>query len=108
MHVSDEKTCAGYLELASARVRWFLSIDSSDVPEERLKTGQRTYRSLILNGEEVEFSEGFTDLHNEVYKRTLEGDGFGIEDAKPSIALAQQIRAKDPIGTQHYSHPFIK
>lgn len=108
VHVSDEKTCAGYLELASARVRWFLSIDSSDVPEERLKNGQRTYRSLILNGEEVEFSEGFTDLHNEVYKRTLAGDGFGIEDAKPSIALAQQIRTKDPIGTQHYSHPFLK
>ena len=89
-------------------MRWFLSIDSNDVPEGRLKAGQMTYRSLILNGEEVEFSEGFTDLHNEVYKRTLEGNGFGIEDAKPSIALAQKIRAQNPIGTQHYSHPLLK
>ena len=108
VHISDEKTCAGYLQLKSARVRWFLSIDSVDVPEERLNAGQRTYRSLVLDGEEVEFSEGFTDLHNEVYRRTLAGQGFGIEDAKPSIALAQQIRSMQPMGIQSHSHSFLK
>ena len=108
VHVADEKTCAGYLKLKSARIRWFLSIDSNDVPKERLNAGQRTYRSLVLDGEEVEFSEGFTDLHNEVYRRTLAGQGFGIEDAKPSITLAQQIRTMQPMGIQPHSHSFLK
>lgn len=108
VHINSDVRCAGYLKLASASVRWFLSIDQDDIPQERLTDGQRTYRSLTLDGEEVEFSEGFTDLHNELYRNTLIGKGFGIEDALPSIELVQQIRVAEPVGIQTNSHSFIK
>ena len=104
LHVSNHMKCAGYVELDSARVRWFLSIDSEDLPSERLSVGQRTFRSLVLDGQEVEFSEGFTDLHNEIYKRTIDGEGFGIEDTRPSIELVSTIRTLQPIGTNKNSH----
>ena len=82
----------GYLELENAKVNWFLSIDINDVPEIIKKTGSRTYRSLKIENIEIEFSEGFTDLHTVSYREILEGRGYGIEDARDSIELVHQIR----------------
>lgn len=90
------RTC-GYLELQRARVHWFLSIDRRDLPPE-LKPSQTTYRSIRIDGQQVEFSEGFTDLHTRVYEEVLAGRGFGIADAKPSIELTYQIRHSIPEG----------
>lgn len=86
----------GFLELERARVNWFLSIDINDVPEEARTKGARTYRSLKIENEEIEFSDGFTDLHTRSYKEILEGNGYGISDARPSIELVHQIRSQRP------------
>ena len=82
----------GRLRLAQANIEWFLSINFNDVPAEVRKSGKRTYRSLIMEGEQIEFSEGFTDLHNVSYASILEGKGFGLMDARPSIQLVHDIR----------------
>jgi UDP-N-acetyl-2-amino-2-deoxyglucuronate dehydrogenase len=110
LHVDhrDDHKISGYLELANANIRWFLSLDKSDIPEELRLNGQTTYRSIRLNGEEIEFSDGFTDLHTAVYRDILEGRGFGIEDARSSINLAYQIRNSKPGGTGEHSHPFLR
>jgi len=108
MHVSEATVAAGYLELERARVKWVLSTDRKLLPAEVLKSGQPTYRSITIDGEEVEFSGGFTDLHTEVYRRTLQGNGFGLEDARPSITLAHNIRVAAPTGLAAHSHPFLK
>lgn len=84
--------CSGYLELERARVRWQLSIDFNDIPEELKRAGKRTYRSLKIGGREIEFSDGFTDLHTLSYEHIISGQGFGLIDARPSIELAHKIR----------------
>lgn len=84
----------GTLSLKNADVDWFLSIDPRDLPEEALKNNKRTYRSIQIDGKEIEFTEGFTDLHTIVYKNILAGGGFGINDSRPSIELVQRIREK--------------
>jgi UDP-N-acetyl-2-amino-2-deoxyglucuronate dehydrogenase len=83
---------AGYIELERARVNWFLSINIDHIPEELRKEGKRTYRSLTIEGKELEFSEGFTDLHTASYQEILKGNGFGLTDAQPSIDLAHAVR----------------
>ena len=107
VHVSTPTTCAGYLELEKARVPWFLSIDINHIPPEVKAKGQRTYRSITLDGEEIEFSGGFTDLHTLVYQQTLAGQGFGLEEAKTAIQIVHEIRAAEVIGRQTQSHPFL-
>lgn len=97
VHLRTSTTVAGYMELERARVRWFLSIDASFLPKEALARGQRTYRSIRIEGEEVEFSEGFTDLHTEVYRKTLAGEGFGLEEARPGIEVAAQVRRAEVV-----------
>lgn len=87
---------AGELELANADVRWCLSVDRGDLPVEAQERGRTTYRSITIDGDEVEFSEGFTELHTEVYRRTLAGEGFGIADARPSVELVCSLRAARP------------
>ena len=87
-----DTVAAGYLELERARVRWFLSIDVNFVPEHLRAKGQRTYRSITVDGAEIEFSEGFTDLHTEVYRRTLDGHGFGLIDTLEAIKTVADIR----------------
>jgi len=82
----------GELELENANVNWFLSIDKNDLPQSAKNVGQPTYRSITIDGEEIEFSGGFTDLHTKVYQETLAGRGFTIEDARPAIELAHNIR----------------
>ena len=107
VHVSTPTTCAGYLELEKARVPWFLSIDINHIPAEVRTKGQRTFRSITLDGEEIEFSGGFTDLHNLVYQRTLDGQGFGLEEAKTAIQIVYDIRKATAIGIQSNSHPIL-
>jgi len=107
VHYSEPiRKMAGYLELEKAKVRWFLSVDLKDLPENVIKQGKRTYRSLLIEGEEFNFDSGFTDLHTEVYKKILEGKGFGIKDARPSIELVYNLRNTKPIGFNENSHPY--
>ena len=99
---------AGYLELERARVRWFLSIDYEDIPPQIKEAGQRTFRSITIDGEEIEFSGGFTDLHTISYKNILEGKGYGLEAARKSIQTVYTIRNTEPIGLSGDYHPIIK
>jgi UDP-N-acetyl-2-amino-2-deoxyglucuronate dehydrogenase len=88
----EREHAEGYLELEHARVNWFLSINYEHVPASARKAGKRTFRSLTIENQEIEFSEGFTDLHTVSYQRILDGNGFGIGDAKASIGLVREIR----------------
>lgn len=106
-HKADHKV-AGFLELERANVRWFLSLDKQDLPLEAQAKGISTYRSITMDGEEIEFSEGFADLHTVVYRDILSGGGFGIEDARASINLAHQIRHTEVSGALSNSHPFVR
>jgi UDP-N-acetyl-2-amino-2-deoxyglucuronate dehydrogenase len=85
---------SGYLEMSRAKIKWFLSINENHLPKQVKEQGKRTFRSLKMNNREIEFSDGFTDLHTLSYQEILKGNGFGLNDAKPSIELAHQIRAK--------------
>lgn len=107
VHLSQPDAASGVLELERARVRWFLSINADHLPEAQQQKGQRTFRSISINGEEVEFSDGFTDLHTESYRDILAGGGFGLEDARPSVEMVHQIRnAAIAPATGDY-HPFL-
>ena len=109
VHVRDDTTAAGYLQLERARVRWFLSIDANHVPAVQREKGQRTYRSITVNGQELEFSEGFTDLHTEVYRHTLEGQGFGMLDTLPAIETVAQLRtAGVTAASSATEHPWLE
>ncbi len=108
VHLYTPTKAAGFLQLEKARVRWFLSVDAEDLPKEVAERGKRTYRSITVNGEEVEFSEGFTDLHTETYRQILAGNGFGIEDARESIELTDFVRNTKPLGLVGNYHPFLK
>jgi UDP-N-acetyl-2-amino-2-deoxyglucuronate dehydrogenase len=107
VHYSDQISAAGFLQLERARVRWFMSLDYNTIPVEVRNTGQRTYRSITIEGEEMEFSGGFTDLHTDSYRRILAGEGFSIEDARPSIETVYKIRNAHPIGKKGEYHPFL-
>ncbi|PKN26162.1 MAG: oxidoreductase [Deltaproteobacteria bacterium HGW-Deltaproteobacteria-21] len=107
VHVSEPTKVAGYLEFEKARVRWFLSIDRSDLPETAVETRKTTYRSVTVNGEELEFSEGFTDLHTVSYAEILKGNSFTLNDVRPSIEIAYQIRNALPVGRKGEYHPFL-
>lgn len=108
VHISDDDKAAGYLSLDRARVRWFLSVDSEDLPKNIIESGQRTFRSISIEGEEVEFSGGFTDLHTVSYQEILKGNGYGLADARPSIQTVHHIRNTKPVGLTGDYHPFCK
>lgn len=108
VHYSSDTKAAGYLEYAQARVRWFLSIDINDVPAEVRATGQRTFRSITCEGEEIEFSGGFTDLHTRSYEEILKGNGFGLEENRVAIETVAHIRGAKPAGLTGEYHPFLK
>lgn len=107
VHYSSDTKAAGYLEYEKARVRWFLSVDVEDVPQVQLDAGQRTYRSITVDGEEVEFSGGFTDLHIRSYQEILAGRGFGLEENRTAITTVAAIRNAQPLGLQGDYHPFL-
>jgi UDP-N-acetyl-2-amino-2-deoxyglucuronate dehydrogenase len=107
VHFVNEQKAAGYLEYESARVRWFLSIDADDLPES-VKGKKPTYRSITCDGAEIEFSEGFTDLHTVSYQAILEGHGYGIEDARHCVETVEVIRTLAPSRAQDSEgHPFL-
>lgn len=108
VHLSQPDKMSGYLELENADVVWYLSIDKNDVPEEARNSGKTTYRSISIDGEEVEFTEGFTDLHTKVYEDILSGKGFGIKEARPSIETVYQIRKAEITAPKNNKHPFLK
>ena len=108
VHFLKSNKAAGFLTLERARVRWFLSIDYEDIPREIKKAGQRTYRSITMDGEEIEFSGGFTDLHTISYKKILDGNGYGLEAARKSIQTVYTIRNTKPVGLKGDYHPIIK
>jgi UDP-N-acetyl-2-amino-2-deoxyglucuronate dehydrogenase len=108
VHHSADTKAGGYLEYENARVRWFLSVDVEDVPEAIRAKGQRTYRSITVDGEEIEFSGGFTDLHNRSYEEILAGRGFGLEENRTAIATVAAIRNAEPAPLQGDYHPFLK
>jgi UDP-N-acetyl-2-amino-2-deoxyglucuronate dehydrogenase len=105
VHLRSDRRMAGFLQLERARVRWFLSADSADLPftpEPGVKT---TFRSITVDGGEVEFSEGFADLHTRVYEEALAGRGFGIADSRPSIELTHRIRHAAAAPVESHLHP---
>jgi UDP-N-acetyl-2-amino-2-deoxyglucuronate dehydrogenase len=108
VHISNSERISGYLELEKARIRWYLSINKGDLPESAKSKKIPSFRSLTMNGEEIEFSGGFTDLHTVVYQEILEGRGYGLADVRPSVELVHSIREFDPMGVNNNSHPFLK
>jgi UDP-N-acetyl-2-amino-2-deoxyglucuronate dehydrogenase len=105
---SDDSRMSGFIELEHARVRWFLSVDAQDLPFPAKVGGKTTYRSITVDGQEIEFSEGFTDLHTRVYEETLAGRGFGIADARPSISLTYAIRTAPLSVKDEMVHPLLE
>ena len=108
VHVHEHDRAAGYLEFEKARVRWFLSINYDTLSEEVKAKGLRTYRSIKMDGEEIEFSGGFTELHTRSYEDILSGGGFKVQEARKAIQIVQQIRNTDPIGLVGDYHPLAK
>lgn len=104
---ADDNRMSGFIELERARVRWFLSVDKDDLPLQAKTAGKTTFRSITVDGKEIEFSEGFTDLHTRVYEETLAGRGFGIVDARPSIELTHAIRTAQLLPKDDCIHPFL-
>ncbi|MES2849583.1 MAG: Gfo/Idh/MocA family oxidoreductase, partial [Bacteroidota bacterium] len=108
LHYRDDFKAGGFLEYEKARVRWFLSVDANDIPAEMLAAGKRTYRSLTMNEREIEFSDGFTDLHTRIYEDILSGGGFGLEANRVAIETVGSIRTQTPLGLTGDYHPFLK
>ncbi len=108
VHQRNATTASGFMQLAHARVRWFLSIDRNDLPDDIRAAGKTTYRSITLNGTELEFSDGFTDLHTESYHNILNGKGFGLDDARQSVQIVETIRNKALSTGVKECHPFVK
>jgi UDP-N-acetyl-2-amino-2-deoxyglucuronate dehydrogenase len=108
VHLLRPDKAAGFLALQRARVRWFLSVDPADLPPVVTDKGGRTFRSIRIGGREVEFSEGFADLHTESYRDILGGGGFRLEEAKPSIEIVYAIRNAQPVGVRGDYHPALR
>ncbi|MFC4095815.1 Gfo/Idh/MocA family protein [Euzebyella saccharophila] len=108
VHVHEDDRAAGYLEFENARVKWFLSINAAYLPKEVKEKGQTTFRSITINGEELEFSGGFTDLHTMVYKDILAGKGYGVDAARTAIEIVHDIRAAKPVGLKGEYHRFLE
>ncbi len=106
-HLKQEDVNAGYLEFKHAKVRWFLSVNYDYIPDEIKAAGQRTYRSITVDGNEIEFSGGFTDLHTKSYEHILTDGGFGLEEARKSIEIVSDIRNQNIVTNSSCLHPFI-
>ena len=108
VHLREPRRLAGAMELERARVRWFLSTEASDLPFPAEPGVRTTHRSITVDGREVEFSEGFADLHTRIYEEVLAGRGFGIADARPSIVLTSKIRHLETSAGGDRRHAWIK
>jgi UDP-N-acetyl-2-amino-2-deoxyglucuronate dehydrogenase len=108
VHVNTHDRSAGYLEFEKARVRWFLSINADTLPDEIKAKGQKTCRSITIEGEELEFSGGFTDLHTTSYREIIAGNLYGAEAPGQAIEIVHKIRHANPIEATRDYHPFVK
>jgi len=108
VHLSTPQKAAGLIELEHANVRWFLSVDANDIPDDLKKNGKRTFRSITIENEEIEFSDGFTDLHTISYKEIIAGKGFRVTEAMKSVVIAHHIRNAPVVIPQGECHPLIK
>lgn len=108
VHLKQPDANAGYMRLKNANVRWFLSVNYDYIPENIKNSGKRTFRSIKVDGDEIEFSDGFTDLHTKSYEHILSGEGFGLDEARNSINIVSSIRKMSPIGLRGEYHPFCK
>ena len=105
VHISTHDRVAGFIRFDKARVRYFLSINKKTLPKETLEKGKSTFRQIVINGEPFEFSDGFTDLHTESYRRILAGEGFGLDEVRPCIQIVYDIRNATPVGLKGDYHP---
>jgi UDP-N-acetyl-2-amino-2-deoxyglucuronate dehydrogenase len=108
LHLKNPDKMSGFIELERANVKWFLSIDRNDLPSEAVSKGRSTYRSILVDNTEIEFTEGFTDLHTRVYEETLAGKGFRISDVRPSIQLVYELRNLKITERPEIIHPFAQ
>lgn len=108
VHLNEDVRAAGFLEYERARVRWFLSVDAADLPEAQREAGQRTYRSITIDGDEIEFSGGFTDLHTVSYQRILAGEGFSLEESRSAVEAVTHIRHAKPEALMGDYHQFAR
>ena len=108
VHIKQDDVNAGYMRLAHANVRWFLSVNYDYIPDEVKQIGKRTYRSITVDNQSFEFSDGFTELHTLSYKDILSGGGFGLQEARSSINIVSSIRKLSPLGLHGDYHPFCK
>lgn len=108
VHLHEHDRAAGFLQLEKARVRWFLSINYNTIPEEIKQKGMRTYRSITVDGNEFEFSGGFTELHTRSYENILAGNGFRISETQKAIQTVFDIRNSTPVGVKEDYHPLVK
>lgn len=107
VHYTDQNKAAGYLEYERARVRWFLSIDANDLPND-VKGKKATYRNIDISGDQLEFSEGFTDLHTISYREILAGRGYGLDAARHAVEVVNAIRTAPLSSVNSDAHPFVK
>ncbi len=107
LHYADPQSAAGYLEYDKARVRWFLSTSSDNLPAQAIEKGLSTYRSITIGGEDIEFSGGFTDLHTKAYEAILAGKGFGVDDNRVATQAVYEIRTLNAIGKTGDYHPAL-
>jgi UDP-N-acetyl-2-amino-2-deoxyglucuronate dehydrogenase len=108
VHHLQSDRAAGFLQLEQANIRWFLSLNYNDILADVRNSGKRTYRTLMMDGQEIEFSEGFTDLHTDSYRDIIAGNGFGLMDAQPSVEIVHDIRVSTPVGMVGDYHPYLK
>jgi UDP-N-acetyl-2-amino-2-deoxyglucuronate dehydrogenase len=106
-HLRSRERAAGFLELQSADVSWFLSVDRADIPAD-LRDLRSTYRSITVDGQEIEFSDGFTDLHTASYREILDGRGFGLDDVRPSIEMVSSFRGCAVTPSSGEQHQFAR
>jgi len=107
LHLREPTRTGGFLELSRARVRWFLSAERKDLPIQPESGKPMTYRSIKIDGEEIEFSGGFKDLHTRSYQQILEGKGFRTQDVMPSVEIVSTIRHAKPAGLKGDYHPML-
>lgn len=107
VHLNDGRRMSGYLDLERARVKWFLSVEESDLPERVRAQGKFAHRSILIDGQELDFSQGFTDLHTVSYQEIVAGRGFGLQDARPSIDLVYKMRMSEVVSPRDRGHPML-
>lgn len=108
VYLSEHNRLSGFMELNNANIRWFLSTDKNDLPAGCIAAGQSTFRSITMDDSEIEFTDGFTELHTKVYEEILAGRGFSIDDVRPSIEAVYQIRNAGLSDQTELLHPLLK